>query len=95
MSTWNDFKAFAFKGNVVDLAVALVIGAAFTKIVTTLSDAVILPLFSKLVPTGSYATWAPGGIKVGLLIAAIIEFFVIAFALYIVVTFLKRRRLLS
>ncbi len=95
MSTWHDFKAFAFKGNVVDLAVALVIGAAFTKIVTTLSDAVILPLFSKLVPTGSYATWAPGGIKLGLLIAAIIEFLVIAFALFVVVTFLKRRRLLS
>jgi large conductance mechanosensitive channel len=95
MSTWKDFKAFAFKGNVIDLAVALVIGAAFTKIVTTLSDAVILPLFSKLVPTGSYATWAPGGIKLGLLLAAVIEFFVIAFALFVVVTWLKRRRLLS
>ena len=94
MSTWQDFKGFAFKGNVVDLAVALVIGAAFTKIVTTLCDAVILPLFSRLVPTGSYATWAPGGIKVGLLLAAIIEFFVIAFALFLVVTWLKRRRLL-
>lgn len=94
MSTWQDFKGFAFKGNVVDLAVALVIGAAFTKIVTTLSDAVILPLFSKLVPTGSYATWAPGGIKVGLLVAAVIEFLVIAFALFVVVTGLKRRRLL-
>ncbi|MGE5180946.1 MAG: large conductance mechanosensitive channel protein MscL [Acidobacteriota bacterium] len=95
MSTWGEFKAFAFKGNVVDLAVALVIGAAFTKIVTTLSDAVILPLFSKLVPTGSYATWAPGGIKLGLLIASIIEFLVIAFALFVVVTWLKKRRLLS
>jgi large conductance mechanosensitive channel len=94
MSTWQDFKGFAFKGNVVDLAVALVMGAAFTKIVTTLSEAVLLPLLSKLVPTGSYATWAPGGIKLGLLLAAIIEFFVIAFALYVVVTWLKRRRLL-
>lgn len=93
MSTWQDFKAFAFKGNVVDLAVALVIGAAFTKIVTTLSDAVILPLFSKLLPTGSYATWAPGGIKLGLLIAACIDFLLIAFALFVVVSFLKRRRL--
>ena len=95
MGTWQDFKAFAFKGNVIDLAVALVIGAAFTKIVTTLSDAVILPLFSKLVPGGAYQTWAPHGIKLGLLFAAIIEFFVIAFALYLVITFLRRRRLLS
>ncbi len=95
MSTWQEFKAFAFKGNVIDLAVALVIGAAFTKVVTTLSDAVILPLFSKLVPNGSYATWAPGGIKLGLLVAALIEFLVIAFALFLVITWLKRRRLVS
>ena len=91
MSLWTDFKAFAFKGNVIDLAVALVIGAAFTKIVSTLAEAVILPLVSKLVPTGSYSTWAPGGIKLGLLLAAIIEFFVIAFALFLAVTWLKRR----
>lgn len=91
MSLWSDFKAFAFKGNVLDLAVAIVIGAAFTKIVTTLAEAVILPLVSKLIPTGSYATWAPGGIKLGLLVAAIIEFFVIAFALFLAVSWLKRR----
>jgi len=91
MSLWSDFKAFAFKGNVLDLAVAIVIGAAFTKIVTTLAEAVILPLVSKLIPTGSYATWTPGGIKLGLLIAAIVEFFVIAFALFLAVTWLKRR----
>lgn len=91
MSTWTEFKAFAFKGNVLDLAVAIVIGAAFTKIVTTLADAIILPLFSKLVPTGSYATWAPHGIKVALLLSAVIEFFVIAFALFLTVTWLKRR----
>ena len=92
MGMWKDFKEFAFKGDVIDLAVALVIGAAFTKIVTTLSAAVILPLVSKLVPPGSYATWAPGGIKVGLLIAAIIEFFVIAFALFLALGMIKRMR---
>lgn len=95
MGIWQDFKLFAFKGNVIDLAVALVIGAAFTKIVTTLSDAVIVPLFSKLLPTGSYATWEPGGIKLGLLIATIIDFIVIAFALFVVIAFLKRRKLLT
>jgi len=59
------FKAFAFKGNVIDLAVALVIGAAFTKIVTTLSDAVLMPLLSKAVPTGSYTTWRRTGSSSG------------------------------
>jgi large conductance mechanosensitive channel len=92
MSMWEDFKAFAFKGNVLDLAIALVMGAAFTKIVTTLSEAIILPLLSKLVPTGSYMTWAPGGIKLGLLIGAIIDFFVIAFALFLIISWLKKRK---
>lgn len=92
MSMWKDFKEFAFKGNVIDLAVALVIGAAFTKIVTTLSEAVILPLVSKALPTGSYATWAPGGIKVGLLLAAIIDFFIIALALFLALGMIKRLR---
>lgn len=40
---WEDFKAFIFRGNVIDLAVAVIIGAAFTKIVTTLADGIISP----------------------------------------------------
>jgi large conductance mechanosensitive channel len=40
---WEGFKKFAFRGNVVDLAVGVIIGAAFTKIVTTLVDGIIMP----------------------------------------------------
>ena len=40
---WNDFKKFLLRGNVIDLAVAVIIGAAFTRIVTTLSEGVISP----------------------------------------------------
>lgn len=40
---WNDFKNFLLRGNVIDLAVAVIIGAAFTKIVTTLSEGIISP----------------------------------------------------
>ena len=43
---WKDFKAFISRGNVIDLAVAVVIGAAFTKIVTTISEGLISPLVS-------------------------------------------------
>ncbi len=93
MSTWSDFKAFAFKGNVIDLAVAIVIGAAFTKVVTTLVEAIIMPLVNKLIPTGSYLTWAPGGVKVGLLLGAVIDFLIVAFALFVAVTWIRRRRL--
>lgn len=43
---WNDFKKFIARGNVVDLAVAVVIGAAFTKVINTFVDGIISPLIS-------------------------------------------------
>jgi large conductance mechanosensitive channel len=91
MSMWKDFKAFALKGNVVDLAVAVVIGAAFGKIVTTLVETVIMPLVGKALPTGSYLSWAPGGVKLGVLIGAVIDFLIIAFVLFLAVSAIKKR----
>lgn len=90
MSMWRDFKAFAFKGNVIDLAVGVVIGAAFAKIVSALVDTVIMPLVGKVLPNGSYLAWAPGGIKLGLLIGAILDFLIVAFVLFLVVSAIKR-----
>ncbi|MGE0551647.1 MAG: large conductance mechanosensitive channel protein MscL [Kofleriaceae bacterium] len=87
---WKDFKAFAFKGNVIDLAVAVVIGAAFGKIVSALVDNIIMPLVGKLLPSGSYTSWAPGGIKVGVLIGGLVDFFIVAFVLFMVVSAIKR-----
>jgi large conductance mechanosensitive channel len=90
MSMWNDFKSFAFKGNVLDLAVGVVIGAAFAKIISTLVDALIMPLVGKILPGGSYLTWAPGGVKVGVLIGAMIDFLIVAAVLFIFVSLIKR-----
>ena len=50
---WTDFKKFAVKGNIVDLAIAVVIGAAFNKMVNTLVSSVITPLTSMLLPSGT------------------------------------------
>ena len=52
---WTDFKKFAVKGNIIDLAVAVVIGAAFNKIVSSLVSCIITPLTSMLLDTGSLA----------------------------------------
>lgn len=90
MALWQDFKSFALKGNVIDLAIAVVIGAAFARIVTTVVDALIMPLVGKLLPASSYAAWAPGGVKLGLLLAAIVEFLVIAVVLFAIVSLVKR-----
>ena len=90
MSLLKDFKSFAFKGNVVDLAVAVVIGAAFTKIVTAIVDALIMPLVGKVLPGGSYETWAPGGVRLGLVMAAVLDFLIVAAVLFLVVSAIKR-----
>ena len=50
---WTDFKKFAVKGNIVDLAIAVVIGAAFNKIVSSLVSCIITPFTSIIIPSGS------------------------------------------
>ena len=45
---WKEFKEFAMRGNVLDLAIGIIIGAAFGKIVTSLTDDIIMPLISKI-----------------------------------------------
>src|SRR6185436_15211353 len=59
MAVWQDFKQFAFKGNVVDLAVGVVIGAAFGKIVTALVSDFIMPIVALAMPAGE---WRENGI---------------------------------
>jgi large conductance mechanosensitive channel len=56
MGFLKDFKAFAFRGNVVDLAVAVIIGGAFGKIVTALVDDIVMPVVGKLTPGGQKFT---------------------------------------
>ena len=87
---WKDFKAFALKGNVLDLAIGVVIGAAFAKIISALVDAIIMPLVSRVLPSGSYLTWAPGGVKIGVLIGAVIDFTIDAIVLFLIVVAIKR-----
>ena len=58
-SLFDEFKNFAFKGNVVDLAVGVIIGGAFGKIVSSMVDNLIMPLVSVVIPgDNSYKEWA-------------------------------------
>lgn len=82
----KEFKEFALKGNVLDLAVAVVMGAAFNKIITALVQYIIMPLIGKIFGSVNFAEdWAFWGIKYGLFIQSIINFIIIAFALFIFV----------
>ena len=86
---FSDFKDFLMQGNVVDLAVAVIIGAAFGKIIDSLMTDVITPLLLnpalKTAGVDNIESWAPGGIKWGLFIAAILNFIVIAFVMFTII----------
>jgi large conductance mechanosensitive channel len=89
MGMFKEFKEFAMKGNVVDLAVAVVIGAAFAAIISSFVDDVITPLL--LTPALNTIgakdidklVW--GSVKYGVFLSAVIKFIVIAFILFLVV----------
>ena len=89
MSFIKDFKAFAFKGNVVDLAIAVIIGAAFSAIVSSLVKDIITPLIltPALDAVGakniSELKW--GEVTYGNFLAAVINFLVIALILFIII----------
>lgn len=89
MGMLKEFRDFASKGNVVELAVAVIIGGAFGKIINSLVEDIITPLLLKpaLKAAGAadIATWAPGGILLGKFIAAILSFIVIAFVLFLII----------
>jgi large conductance mechanosensitive channel len=89
MSILKEFKDFALRGNVVDLAVAVIIGGAFGAIVSSLVDNVITPLL--LTPALKAANAQDldkltyGAVKYGLFLAAVIKFIIIAFILFLIV----------
>jgi len=87
-SVLEEFKNFALKGNVVDLAIGVIIGAAFGKIVDSLVKHIIMPLISFIMPgQQGYLgwKWVMNGkeISYGLFIGEIVNFLIVAFALYI------------
>ena len=108
MGMMTEFKEFAMRGNVIDLAVGVVIGAAFGKIVTALVDKVIMPPiglliggvdFSRLSIVLKEATVDAAGKEVpavvlayGEFFNALIQFIIIAFAIFLVVKAINRMR---
>ncbi|MDN5795343.1 MAG: large conductance mechanosensitive channel protein MscL [Intrasporangium sp.] len=78
------FKDFIMRGNVVDLAVAVVIGTAFGSVIKSFVD-VIMDLIGKLGGQPNFSSWVPGGVHVGAFITAVISFLIIAAAVYFLV----------
>jgi large conductance mechanosensitive channel len=97
MAFIEDFKKFAFKGNVVDLAVGVVIGGAFGKIVSALVADLVMPIVALVLPSGD---WRKSGVilksatdpkdnvvlNYGDFIGSVLDFFVVALVLFIIVS---------
>jgi len=97
MALWEDFKKFAFKGNVVDLAVGVIIGGAFGGIIKALVDDLIMPLVSLALPSGD---WRAAGLvlkagatpdkdvilKYGDFLGVVLNFLIVGFALFLLVS---------
>ena len=91
---WKEFKEFAFKGNVFDLAVAVVIGAAFGKIVSSLVENIITPIIGIISGGIDFSElsfpYKDTEIMYGLFIQSIIDFLIISFTIFIVIRFLLK-----
>ncbi len=75
------FKNFIMRGNLVELAVAFVIGAAFATVVKAFTD-MLLDVVGKLGGTPNFSSYAPGGVSVGAFLSALIAFLVVALVVY-------------
>lgn len=86
----KEFKAFAMRGNVVDLAVGVIIGAAFNKIVSSLIEDVITPLVLKPALEAANLTHLDeltlfGTVKYGVFLSATLNFIIVAFVLFLII----------
>lgn len=87
----KDFKEFAMRGNVMDLAVGVIIGAAFGKIISSFVNDIIMPLVNPLIPGGDWRTIEVGpGVKIGSFLGTTLDFLIIAFVIFLVVKTVNR-----
>lgn len=90
MSIVKEFKEFANRGNVVDLAIGVIIGGAFGKIVSSLIDDVITPLLLKPALDAAHLTKLEeltmmGSVKYGVFLSSVINFVITAFVLFLII----------
>ena len=90
----KEFKEFALKGNIMDLAIGVVIGGAFQKIVNSLVNDIIMPAISVLTGNVDFSdmvfTVGDASIKYGNFITTIVDFLIIAFSIFLVVKYLNK-----
>lgn len=90
----KEFKEFALKGNVMDLAVGVIIGAAFQSIITSLVEDIIMPLINSLTGKVDFSdltfTLGQSQIRYGTFITAVVNFLIVAFSIFLVVRYINK-----
>ncbi|MEI2464533.1 large conductance mechanosensitive channel protein MscL [Niallia taxi] len=91
---WKEFKAFAVKGNVIDLAIGVIIGGAFSKIVSSLVNDIIMPIVGVLLGgvnlTSLQLTYGKATVLYGQFIQTILDFFIVAFSIFMVIKLITK-----
>ncbi len=88
----QEFKDFINRGNLVDIAVAFVMGVAFAAVITSLTDDIINPIIGKIFSVDGLADWTISGVRVGSFLVAIINFLIVALVMFLVVKAYNRMK---
>lgn len=91
---WKEFKAFALKGNVLDLAIGVIIGAAFGKIVTSLVNDIIMPIVGLLSGgvdlNGLHFKYGDAVLNYGTFLQTVIDFLIVAFSIFLFIKLITK-----
>ena len=92
---WKEFKEFISRGNVIDMAVGIIIGAAFTAIVQSLVNDIIMPIIALVTGGLNFSEWViplggSNAITIGNFISAIINFILIALVVFLIIKLINK-----
>lgn len=85
MGLLSEFKAFALKGNMIDLAVGVIIGGAFGKVIDSLVKDVMMPGIASVTPNPDFSSWKLGPLLVGNFANSLFNFLIVALAIFLVI----------
>ncbi len=91
---WNEFKQFAMKGNILDLAIGVIIGGAFGKIVTSLVNDLLMPIFGLILGgldfSGLHIKIGDAVIRYGAFVQSVVDFLIVGWSIFLFIRILDR-----
>ncbi|CAN5765012.1 large conductance mechanosensitive channel protein MscL [soil metagenome] len=88
----KEFRDFINKGNLIEIAVAFVMGIAFASVVTSLTDDIINPIIGKILTVDDLSSWVVSDIRIGAFLVATLNFVIVAFVMFLVVKAYNRMK---